>query len=81
LREAVHLMSDMVLKKITGLVGRRADTSREIETPTGKARISVLGPTECNEIKAQRIGDGGIIFDAVSINRRKSVGRKSCSKR
>ncbi len=71
----------MVLKKIAGLVGRGADTSREIETPTGKAHIAVLGPTECNEIKAQRIGDGGIIFDAVSINRRKSVGRKPCRKR
>ena len=71
----------MVLKKITGLVGGGADTSREIETPTGKTHISVLGPTECNEIKAQRIGDGGVIFVAASINRRKSVGRKPCRER
>jgi len=69
----------MVLEKITGLVGRRADTSREIETPTGKAHISVLGPTECNEIEAQRIRDGGIIFGTPSISRRESVGRKPCS--
>ena len=71
----------MVLKKITGLVGGGADTSREIETPTGKAHISVLGPTECNEIKPQRIGHGGVIFIAAPINRRKSVGRKPCRER
>ena len=71
-------MNDLVLQIFAGLVGRGSYTSREIETPVGKADISVLGPTECNEIQSQRIGNGGIIWGAASVSRRESVGRKPC---
>ena len=76
-----QLVNESVLKVFAGLIGRGTDTSCEIDAPSVKTDISMLRPTECHEIKPQRIGDGGIIFGAASISRGESVGRKPCGER
>jgi len=74
--EVAQLVNDLVLKELAGLIGGGADTSRNIDAPPFETGMAVLRPTECNEIEAQCIGHGGIIFGASSICWRESVERK-----
>lgn len=69
-------MHDFILEEFAGIVACGTDAHGQIRAPSSRPISPMLRPTECDEVEAQCLGDGRIIFQTRPIGGRKAVERQ-----